>query len=77
LADDTPASPFKSQPPTTGAALIARARVKNRVLALAVVAFMAAVFALTIVVTVGNRYDTSAVHRAGATLAAQRQPAAR
>lgn len=59
----TAATPSR-RPPTTGDALIAQARGKNRLLALAVVAFMAAVFALSIAVTVTSHDNALARHRA-------------
>jgi Ca2+/H+ antiporter len=53
----------QSAPPTTGAALIAQARGRNRLLALCVAVFMAAVFALTIVLTVASHREELAQHR--------------
>jgi hypothetical protein len=69
------AAPTK-RPPTTGAALIAQARGKNRLLALAVAAFMMAVFGLSIAVTLASHDNATARHRAALAHAAAEQHAA-
>ncbi len=57
-AQRAPTAPTKKRRPvpTTGAALIAQARMKNRLLALGAVAFMATVFVLVIVAAELNHY---------------------
>jgi len=49
--------PPRKRPPTTSAELVAQSRGKNRLLALAVVAFMVAVFIMVFVVTKINRLN--------------------
>jgi hypothetical protein len=64
LAPAKPASPRKS-PPTTGAALIEQARVKNRLMAIGMAGFFITAFILVMVVTVVNkRYDAAHHHAA-------------
>jgi hypothetical protein len=63
LAPAKPASPKKSLP-TTGAALIEQARLRNRLMAIGMAGFVITAFVLVMVVTVVERYDTAQRHGA-------------
>ena len=75
MAPATPAA-RKQPPPTTGAALIEQARVKNRWMAIGLATFFVTAFILVMVATVVNNRYNAARHAPAAVIHAAAAPRA-